>query len=192
GIPLEVSPDQPDTMYFGAESSSPTTINSPLFRSIDRGKTWSAWSDTVFRSPCDIVVVPESDSSVILVGDGITGFGAGHYWRSTGGSTHFTQQLTTISSEIPGLACSRLRNTAAFGTNCSSGGVQRSLNSGLTWPTVHSVTQSWGTDIARDDPDCVVFGVYGGSVGYISLTGGGTGTFTGIPNLIGSNYGIFV
>ncbi len=184
GIPLEVDPDRPDTMYFGVDSDS-------LMRSIDRGKTWSEWSSTVFRSPCDIVVVPESDSAVILVGDGITSSGFGKYWRSAGGSPAFTDQLTVSSSEIPGLAGSRLRNTVAFGTNWSSGGVERSTNRGLTWPGVHTASSAWGVDIARDDPDCVVFGIYGGTVAYISLTGGATGSFTTVGGLSGPNYGIY-
>jgi hypothetical protein len=43
-------------------------------------------------------------------------------------------------------------------------------------------------DIARDDPDCVVFGTYSGTSAYISLTGGGANSFTPILNLPGSNY----
>jgi photosystem II stability/assembly factor-like uncharacterized protein len=39
------------------ESSATTagTVLNPLWRSTDRGKTWSIFSDSLFRSPCDIL-----------------------------------------------------------------------------------------------------------------------------------------
>jgi len=89
------------------------------------------------------------------------------------------------------MACSRLRNANAFGTNWSGGGVQRTTNFGLAWPGVHAVGNAWGVDIAKDDPDCVVFGVYSGSAGYLSLTGGASGSFTQINALPGSNYSFY-
>jgi hypothetical protein len=189
GIPLEMDPDRPDTMYWGVESSNPPVIYSPLLRSIDRGRTWAAFGDTVLRSPCDLVVVPENDSVLILVGDGITSSGLGQYWRRTS-ETGFTTQYQTVNREIPGLACSRLRNSVAFGTNWSSGGVQRSTDFGLSWSTVHTVSNAWGIDIARDDPNCVVFATYGGTSGYTSLTGGGENTFVQ-TGLQGTNYGFY-
>jgi photosystem II stability/assembly factor-like uncharacterized protein len=182
GIPLEMDPDHPDTLYWGVDSDS-------LLRSVDRGKTWNKWGVSTFRSPCDLVVVPESDSSVILVSDGITGSGSGYYFRSTGGTGIFTNQFTAASSEIPGLACSRLRNNVTIGTNWFSGGVQRSANYGLTWPNVHNVGQSWGVDIAKDDPDVVVFGTYSGTSGFVSTTGGGANSYIPIGGLPGANYG---
>ena len=184
GIPLEMDPDRPDTLYWGVDSDS-------LLRSIDRGKTWSKWGETSFRSPCDLIVVPESDSAVILVSDGITGSGSGNYLRSTGGTGVFTNQFTAASSEIPGMACSRLRNSVTLGTNWFSGGVQRTANYGLTWPNVHNVGQAWGIDIAKDDPDVVVFGTYSGTSGYVSLTGGGANSYTPIAGLPGANYGFY-
>jgi photosystem II stability/assembly factor-like uncharacterized protein len=191
GIPIEPDPDRPDTLYFGAESSTPASVFSPLYRSIDRGRTWAAWSDTLFRSPCDLIVVPESDSAVILVGDGITGTGNGRYWRSTGGATKFTlQQTLATASEIPGMASSRLRNSVAFGTNWGNGGVQRSTNFGLTWPVAHTASVTWGIDIAKDDPDVVIFGTYGGTSGYLSFTGGGGNSFIQ-TGLAGTNYGFY-
>src|SRR5262249_33516507 len=158
----------PDTMYFGVTSDS-------LLRSIDRGKTWSKWGQTLFRGPWDIVVVPESDSALIIVSDGVKDTWPGNYWRTTGGSGLFTDQLT-IPSEIPRVACSRLRNTVAFGTNWAGGGVRRSEDSGLTWPSVHDIVYAWGVDIARDDPDCVVFGTSdfrsSNTTAFISFSGG--------------------
>src|SRR5262249_11395722 len=59
GVPLEQDPDHPDTLFLGPDSS-------PLYWSTDAGATWAQYSNTVFRSPCDIVVVPGSDSAVVL------------------------------------------------------------------------------------------------------------------------------
>ena len=192
GIPIEMDPDHPDTLFFGGESgpTSAGTVLNPMWRSTDRGKTWAIYSDSLFRSPCDILKVPESDSTVIVVGDGITSTPPGRYWRGSNGSAAFTMQFTITSTEIPGLACSRLRNSVAFGTNWSAGGVQRSTNNGLTWTNVHTAGSAWGVDIARDDPDVVVFGTYGGTSGFLSLTGGDSGSFlnTGLP---GINYGFY-
>ncbi len=182
-IPLEVDPDQPDTMYFGARGDS-------LLRSIDRGKTWSKWGNTSFRVVFDIVVVPESDSSLILVTDAYVGVHPARYWRTTASSGVFADVDEMDSGKIH-MACSRLRNSVIFGSNWSSGVLQRSEDSGLTWPVVSTVSQAYGIDIARDDPDCVVFGVYSGSAAYISLTGGATNSFSAIPNLPGSNYGMY-
>ena len=184
GIPLEVDPDRPDSLYFGVD-------NGPLYWSTDGGASWSAYSNTVFRSPCDILAVPESDSSVILVGDGVTGSGPGIYWRATGGSRDFNNVWAVGGSEIPTMATSRLRNATVFGTNWANGGVQRSANSGLTWPSVHTVISAWGIDIPRDDPSMVMFGVFSGTTVYTSFANGDSGSFAALP-LTGSNYALML
>jgi hypothetical protein len=169
GIPLEMDPDHPDTLYWGVDSDS-------LLRSVDRGKTWNKWGVSTFRSPCDLVVVPESDSSVIMVSDGITGSGSGYYFRSPA-ARHLHQPVHGRSSEIPGLACSRLRNNVTIGTNWFSGGVQRSANYGLTWPNVHNVGPVVGRRHREGRPDVVVFGTYSGTSGFVSTTGGGANSY---------------
>lgn len=181
GVPLEMDPDHPDTLYFGPDSDV-------LYRSTDFGDTWEPWSTTSFRSPCDIVVVPASDSGVVLVGDGVTGMGRGELWRSVARGPAFTHVLTNplSSSEIPEMASSRLAPVTAFATAWSPGGVRRSTDRGLTWSQVLNVTASWGVDIARDDPTLVLAGTYQTSnVAWISTDGGGS--FTNSP-LRGPNY----
>jgi photosystem II stability/assembly factor-like uncharacterized protein len=182
GIPLEIDPDRPDTVYFGAD-------NDGLYRSVDGGKNWARWSTQTFRSPCDIISVPDS-GNVILVGDGITGLPQAEYFKSTDWGQNFilTSQRPQSTSEIPGMACSRLRKSASFGTNWGSGGVQRSADFGQTWTNVHNAGSSWGIDIARDDPNLVVFGQYSGGQTYISFDGGAN--FTSV-SILGSNYSFF-
>jgi len=181
GVPVEMDPDRPDTLYFGADSDG-------IYRSTDAGKNWSRLSTTVFRSPCDIVVVPDAPG-VILLGDGITGSGQAQYFKSTNWGQSFTLMYTSgPASEIPGMATSRLRNWAAFGTNWGNGGVQRSFDYGSTWATVNTAGSAWGVDISRDDPNCVIFGVYSGGFSYLSLDGGSVYTLT---PLVGSNYSFY-
>lgn len=183
GIPLEIDRLHPNTYYFGGDADG-------LYRSIDGGKEWERLSTNNFRSPCDIVVVPEADSSIILVGDGITGVPVGEYWKSRDGGVTFERRWSgpTGNSEIPGMANSRLRKNVSFGTNWGSGGVQRSTDYGQTWPTVSSITSAWGIDISRDDPNLVIFGVYSGGNSWISVDGGTSFTNNSVS---GSNYSFF-
>src|SRR5438093_3217082 len=183
GVPVAMDPDHPDTLLFGGDRAE-------LYRSTDFGKTWSAWmADTAFRSPCNIVVVPDS-SNIVLVGDGVTGSGQGQYFRSTDYGQTFTLQATRPvgASELPGMACARLRNSTCFGTNWGSGGVQRSTDYGVSWPSALNLFSSWGVDIARGDPNCVIVGLYSGGNTYLSLDGGTTFIF--FP-LSGSNYALY-
>lgn len=185
GIPVEMDPDRPDTLYFGPDGDV-------LYRSTDFGQNWSAWSSTSFRSPCDIVVVPESDSAAIYVGDGITSVGNGEVWRSTGGSTTFQIRHVAAASEIPTISVSRLDPARAFATTWSTPNAQVTHDFGLTWsdvPDLVGVTSTWGTDIARDDPNVVAVNRYGGSTGYLSWDGGDS--WVEFPKS-GSNYALMM
>ena len=186
GIPLDYDHDHPDTMYFGGEADG-------FYRSTDAGKNWTRITENgfTFRSPCDIVVVPDS-SNVILVGDGVTGSGQGQFFKSRDGGFKFTVQDTRPvgSSEIPGMSNSRLRPGVTFGTNWGSGGVERTQNFGDSWPNVMNTASAWGTDIAKDDPNVVMYGVYSGGLSYLSLDGGTT--FAIQTPLAGSNYSFYL
>lgn len=180
GIPLAMHPDHPDTIFFAGDSSA-------LMRSTDFGTTWTTLPGAIFRMPCDIVVVPDS-GSVILVGDGVTASGRGTLWRSIDGGESFTVAHMVPGSEVPGLAVSRLRNATAFGTAWGTGGVLRSPDYGATWPTVSTVQATWGVDIARDDPNVVVFGTFDGSGTWISDDGGSSFAQTSVPGVNFSFY----
>jgi hypothetical protein len=100
------------------------------------------------------------------------------------------------TSELPGLACARLRPNQVVGTGWIAGGVTRSMDTGTHWTTVDNTTQPWGIDISHDDPNVVVFAQYSNSngppLGYISIDGGQT--YTSIPQpltLFNNNYGIY-
>ncbi len=187
GIPLEMHPDKPDTLYFGPDADV-------LYRSIDFGKTWAPYSATIFRSPCDIIAVPESDSGVVIVGDGITSSGIGEILRSNDQGVNYVKTFSPTSppsqgSEIPGMSISRLRTSSVYATAWSSGTFKRSVNNGLSWSTSYNITSSWGTDVAKDDPDCVIFGTYSFGNCLLSFDGGATHTATAA--LAGSNYSFY-
>lgn len=185
GIPLEMHPDHPDTVYFGPEGV-------PLQWSADFGQNWAALGATAFVSPCDLVAVADNDSGVLLVGDGITNSSTpGKIFRSNDGglSWNATFAPATGASEVPTMASSRLRSSTAFASAWSSGAFKRSQDGGLNWSVVLPVGQTWGNDVAKDDPNVVVMGSYGLGAGYLSFDGGAS--WVTVPGLSGSNYSVF-
>jgi photosystem II stability/assembly factor-like uncharacterized protein len=185
GMPLEMDPDRPDTVIFAAEGtgSGPDGI---LYISTNFGATWDTLAQTQFRSPCDIVIVP-GKTNVWYVGDGTTGSGQAQMWRSGDYGHTWTSIYSSNSSEIPMIAVSRLRNTEAFATAWSGVSYSKSTNAGESWSSIANTNSTWGTDVAKDDPNVVIYGTYGGSTSYFS-TNAGT-SFTTSP-LSGSNSGL--
>jgi photosystem II stability/assembly factor-like uncharacterized protein len=186
GMPLEMDPDSPDTVIFAAEGtgSGPDGI---LYVSKDFGAVWDTLAQTSFRSPCDIVIVP-GNTNIWYVGDGTTGSGTGQMWRSKNYGKTWTSIFATTGSEIPMIAVSRLRNKEGFATTWSSpGGFRKSVDEGATWSLIASTASTWGVDIAKDDPNLVIYGTYGGGTSYLSTNAGAT--FISTP-LSGSNSGI--
>ncbi|MBX2989923.1 MAG: choice-of-anchor D domain-containing protein [Bacteroidetes bacterium] len=180
GMPLEMDGSHPDTLIFGPEDGH-------IWRSTDFGATWTDWSNPGFRSPCDIVVVRD-EPDVIWVGDGVTGSGQGQMFRSRDGGRTFQLIYTTTGSEIPTTVGSSLDNKVGYATAWGSGGVNKTADMGLSWNSVATTGSAWGVDIAKDDPNVMMFGVYGGSTSYLSSNA--ASSFLTSP-LTGSNYAIF-
>lgn len=191
GMPLEMDPDRPDTVLFAPDGtgSGGSDANGILYRSTNFGLTWDTLAQTNFRSPCDIVIVPDS-GALVYVGDGITGSGRGKMWRSEDEGKAWTRIDSVTGSEIPTVAVSRLRNAEGFHTSWGSGGVRKTGDHGLSWTQVTSTGSAWGIDVAKDDPHVVVFGVYGGGISYVSTDGGVTFPSGLQASLTGSNYAI--
>ena len=181
GMPLEMNPDKPDTLLFAPEDGK-------LWRSKDFGVTWDSLSAPLFRSPCDIVIVPGDDSK-ILVGDGVTGTGFGQIFQSTNGGTSFTLRYTGTSSEVPAVWGNRMENNVLFATNWSNGGVWRSTDYGTNWTSVSSVSSAWGGGTSNDDPKVVAFNRYAGIPNYLSTDQGNTFVAQNITNP-GSGYSL--
>lgn len=193
GIPMRNDPDHPDTVYFGGELSASGSPLTPLQRSTDFGLSWNNLGPSVFRSPCDLVIQPDS-SNVIVVADGVTGSGSGHHLKSTDYGQTWQTKDTTPGSEIPGMANSRLSPSTILSTNWPSGGTMRTQNGGETWQFVDSSPQTWGIDVAKDDPNVYMFGQYSGNpvFTYLSLDGGATFSSISVPNTFGNNYSFYL
>lgn len=180
GMPLEMDPNNPNICYLGPD-------NSIMLKSTDFGATWTNWSTFTFRSPCDLAVL-FGHPNIIYVGDGTTGSGSGELLKSTNGGINWTSVHTVSGSEMPMLAVSNLDSNIAYHTCWSSGGFWRTTNQWTTFTQVNTAGSAWGTDIAKDDPNVVAFGIYGTTSAYISTNGGNN--FITTSTLPGPNYGV--
>lgn len=179
GMPLEMDPKNPNNLFFGPEDGY-------LYKSTNFGLTWDTLSRPNFRSPCDLVVVYEKPDNMFC-GDGVTGSGSGQIFTSADAGRSWSLVQTVTGSEIPTIGSSWLDNSLAYATAWSTGGVRKTTDTGNQWPQVHTAGSAWGVDISKDDPNVVMFGVYGGSTSYLS-TDGGQNWIT--SSLAGSNYAI--
>lgn len=175
GMPLEMDGSHPDTLYFAPEDSY-------LYRSKDFGATWETVSQVPFSSPCDFVVLRDS-SNILWCGDS----GPSRISRSTDAGVTWQLIVDAGSSEIPTIASSSLDNSVGFATVWGGGGVRRTQSFGGAWSQVVTTGSAWGCDIAKDDPNVVIFGVYGGGQIYISTNGGSSFSSAAIS---GSNYAV--
>jgi photosystem II stability/assembly factor-like uncharacterized protein len=185
GIPIEQNPDRPDTLLFGGDDDV-------LYRSVDGGVNWSPYGSTVFRSPCDIATAP-GDANRVVVADGTTGVGRAYLFQSLDGGAGFAVRDSVDGSEVPALSVSRQRNDVVFAMTWSAIGASVSTDGGEKWEKIadlnrpgQDVAATWGTDVARDDPNFVLAGAFAGGISYLSFDGGAT--FSPVA-LGGSNYG---
>lgn len=179
GMPIEMNPDRPDTFLFAPEDGR-------LYRSRDFCGTWDTLSVPMFRSPCDIVIVPGDDSKVV-VGDGVTGSGFGQIYQSNNGGVSFQMVYVGPSSEVPTVWGNRSENHVVFAANWSNGGVWKSADYGATWTQSSSVSSAWGGATSNDDPKAVAFNRYAGIPNYLSTDQGATYASSNLSNP-GSGY----
>jgi len=128
-----------------------------------------------------------------VVADGTTGVGLAYLWQSLDGGTGFALRDSVPGSEVPALSVSRQRNDVVFSMTWSAIGASVSTDGGEKWERIadlnrpgQDVAATWGTDVARDDPNFVLAGAFSGGISYLSFDGGAT--FSQVP-LTGSNYG---
>ncbi len=175
GMPLAIDYTHPDTLYFAPEDGH-------IYRSNDFAKTWQDLGAKGFSSPCDFAVVRDS-SNILYLGDS----SPSRISRSTDYGNTWQLIYNGGGAEVPTIATGNQRNSDAFATAWSSGGVQKTSNYGAAWSTTATTGSAWGVDISSDDPNVVMFGVYGGGQSYLSANGGTSFVSTALP---GSNYSI--
>ncbi len=166
GMPLENDRNNPNICFLSPD-------NALTLRSTDFGSTWNTWGTKVFRSPCDIDEM-YGNSNIMWIADGVTGSGQGDFWKSTNNGVDWNYVQTTSGSEIPMIATTQLRPGLVYHTTWSSGGFWKSTDQGSTFiMTSGAGGNLWGADIAKDDPNSVVYGTYG-NTGYLSTDDGNT------------------
>lgn len=185
GTPFSLDPSHPDTIYYGM-------MDTNLFRSTNFGASWSPVGTFHFENVC-YVKVPEDRSNIILVGG-----------RGTSGTVNFanvvrssdyglTWEVVDSTSgtgipELPVLASSSLNSTLYSGVyEGDFGGLKRSTNSGLSWSNINFDEYIWGMDVAKDDPNTLVYSDLGGVTGNSGLISYDKGLhFTPLPQTISS------
>jgi photosystem II stability/assembly factor-like uncharacterized protein len=178
GMPIEMDPNHPDTVFLAPNSSV-------ILRSVDFGTTWVNYGTTSFTDPCDVVVLPDY-SNIVYLGDQS---GGGKFWKSVDFGVNWTLMYNAGGSEIPMIGVSRLDYNLIYFTNWGGSGFRKSTDQGITFSLVSATSSTWGTDIAKDDPTVVAFGLYSGSGnGYLSTNSGSSFVTTNIGGSV--NYGI--
>lgn len=167
GMPLEVDPNNPNTVYLAPD-------NAPLRVSTNWGGTWTLLSGGepggIFRSPCDVIIQFENPNTII-VGDGTTGSGSGKVWKSVNGGLNWTLINTVSGSEIPMISNTSQDVNLIYHTTWSSGSFWKSNNMGTSYSNLNQSGSLWATDIAKDDPTAVTYDQYGTNT-YLSLDNG--------------------
>ncbi len=185
GIPIEVDPNHPDTLYFGTSSA--------LFRSTNFGLNWTQYS-LLSDSKCDIEV-SYGNSSIITIA-------VAHLprvYKSTNSGTNFTiVNYAGIDGEAPTLCTNPFRPNEIYHlfyyTDLAKDGIWKSTNYGANWTKLYSVFAPWGITTASDDPNVIFCGVWTTppNPAHISSNGGTsfftTDNFTGEYN---NNIAIF-
>lgn len=171
GTPLAIDPSHPDTVYYGM-------MDSTLFRSTNFGLSWSAVGTQRFDNVCYIRVL-NNNPNIILVGGRDN---APDTLATIFRSSDFGQSWTVVdfnSGEFPELPCivtSTLTSTLyAAEFEGDNGGVKRSTNLGITWSFINIDNYVWGMDVAKDDPNVMVYADWGGGIGnsgFITYDGG--------------------
>ena len=171
GMPLEVDPNNPNTVYLAPD-------NAPLRVSTNWGGTWTLLSGGeaggIFRSPCDVIIQFENPNTII-VGDGTTGSGSGKVWKSVNGGLNWALINTVSGSEIPMMSNTSQDVNLIYHTTWSSGSFWKSNNMGTSYTNLNQSGSLWATDIAKDDPTAVTYDQYGTNT-YLSLDNGATFT----------------
>lgn len=189
GTPLGLDPNHPDTVYYGLQDST-------LFRTTNFGISWTAVSSQRFDNVCYIKVL-DNNPNVILVGGRDN---EPHRLATVIRSSNYGLSWTVVDSntgEFPELPCimgSPLTNIVyAAHYEGDYGGVKRSFDGGITWSYINIDEYVWGMDIAKDDPNVLVYADWGGGIGnsgFITFDGGVH--FTLLPQISGSgNFAVY-
>lgn len=166
GTPITMDPNHTDSLYYAPSDNV-------LLKSTNFGLNWTSAGPKVFHDVC-VMKVLEGNSNIILLGERE---GNANLFRTTdfGASWQKVDSTEGISGEIPGLTYSRNDPNTIYCTFFySSHGIRKSTNQGLTWNTFWADTIGWGIDIAKDDPNLLIYGNGTGTDTHLTTNGGAT------------------
>jgi photosystem II stability/assembly factor-like uncharacterized protein len=164
GTPLTMDPNHTDTLYYAP-------MDTFLFKSTNFGFNWQPAGNRVFQDVC-IMKVLEGNSNIILLGERESV--NAYLFRSTDYAATWIKVDSGVGSgsEFPCVAYSHNNPSTIYCTYFFASGVKKSTNQGLTWSIVRADSTAWGIDIARDDPNLIVYGNGIGHDTYLSTNGG--------------------
>ena len=169
GVSVEVDPSHPDTMYAG------NFADAYVFRSTDRGDTWTQQGRASSGNLCTIAVRPDSGNILYC------GSGSGRISKSVDSGLTWRQVKPGGSTEIPRIVIDRQHPLIAYACAFVSGnpadlGVWKTTDGGETWGHTSLVnTDMWALDIDDNHPDTVYAGTFSDqSAGVYQTTNGGT------------------
>ncbi len=153
GIPVEVSPQNPDTLYMGNTTT--------LYRSTNFGLNWNTVSTLPSTyGTCDIEI-SYNDPSLMNYATGQPA----RIFRSTNAGLNFTlvNSDSAIFGEVPAMSTNpydvNLIYHLFFGSN-GKDGVWKSTNFGSNWTRIAAIPYTWGIATASDDPNVIIAGVW--------------------------------
>jgi len=154
GVSVEYDPQHPDTLFAGNFSDA------SVYRSIDRGLTWTLRGHASDGNLCTIVVRPDS-SNVLLCGAGggriskSTDYGATWRYVKSGGSVEIPRIVIDGSHPNIAYAC------AYDSPNPNDLGVWKTTDGGETWGHTGLLNLSvWSLDMDQQHPDTIYAGSF--------------------------------
>ncbi len=172
--PYVINPINPRSLYLGTTK---------VYKTVNRGDSWSAISSALTGSTFDNVVVSPSDTNTLYVSDGSRVF------KTTNGGTNWSEVSTGVAGFVTYIAIHPTNPQIVYITISGFGTtkVQKSINGGTSWTNMSTGLPSIPTNCISIHPNNSEQIVVGTDVGIYYSGNGGTSWelfSTGLPNVI--------
>jgi photosystem II stability/assembly factor-like uncharacterized protein len=152
GIPIEIDPNHPDTLYFGTRNG--------VFRSTNFGLNWTQINFQI-SDRCDIEISYGNSNNMVTASKNPAIVN-----KSTNGGLNFTITNYTTSSngESPTLHTNPYNPSEFYHlfyfSNPNQDGIWKSTNNGSNWTKIYGVAAPWGITTPADDPNVIFCGLW--------------------------------